>query len=1223
MEVNKSEVLKEIKGFLDGNNNELKYLVNVETNPNFNYADCVIHEPNESPKLIHYIYTPFLYIKDFNKNNIVLYDGDSEYEHAKQLKYGITIDKLETGGQKRLLDGYCYKISSTKSFNAILNYLKDGGLDVYEKRYDEHGKPLKDKRGFTVMPKKDLVFYPNLNEQFFISTGVRLYKGFEEYKEVHRMTIDIETTGLRYPVCRVFAIGIRDNRGFEKILEVEKINDDISEGNLISDMFHVINYIKPAVILGHNLENFDIDFILGRAKILGVELAKLPTTLNEDISISRKGNTPVKYGNKSEKYTSTKMWGYSIIDTLHAAKRTAAVNTDLEYTNLKYVAKFENIAKPNRTYIKGDDGLIGKYYLNNNIFIANDDNDYLLIPDEFQDIAKKFYKLQINKSRVDDVTYKEMKKMYGNECPEFIKWFKENGENRTRFVSGKNLVKQYLADDLYETEQVDELYNQSSFLQAKIIPTTYHRICTMGTASVWNLLLTTWSYENNIAIPICDVKKKFSGGLARCFRGGYCKRIKKIDFASLYPMIQLSEDVFPMFDITGVIKKMLLYLTTTRNIYKKLANSSELESEEIELFKEIDHEAYLKYINNELTDRDRAMFKVKQLPIKILNNSLFGALGADISFNWSDNRCAARITCTGRIHLRHAINFFEGYGCIALLAVTDGINFSYPEKTKIIITDDGVTIGEVEGLIEDMWKYKGKVGMEGLIEKFNTEEMKSPFMKIDDDGDSLASLNLSRINYANLVEVMDKKTGKLKEKVKLTGNTIKSKTMPEYMADFIDKGLNLLLHGKGNEFVDYYYDYCDDIRYMQIPLKKIASKKRVNKNISAYLKRGKNKNGRDKGAEAHMELLIEARDNEVLELYEKYKDEFILTEKQIEKMSLAEKYKLVENYLSPEPELDTMIYYINTGYKKSHGDSRKIKDKETGVERFCARIIKNEDLINNPNLTGEYNYAKYLDAFNKRVKSLLVGFKPEIRAKILTKLDRKDRLVKNIFLPEDLELINYKLDDMDEAMHLQPKEVEYWNETGYDPRLVWNGFKMSDNVKVYYEIYEEALNFLNNMMRESNKPLIKSSNEELYENDMVLIKENTNYSIGKFNGSYIQIIRDGVDIPKHEIEIRLEEERNRRLKIIEFLKGCDFSTKLDDIEVIDDINTDDLLTIDDDSEFISFKKEYNIPNKISKETLFSLNPEIKELYVLYLKENDSIDNAEYEPEVIDIDEVIE
>ena len=82
------------------------------------------------------------------------------------------------------------------------------------------------------------------------------------------------------------------------------------------------------------------------------------------------------------------------------------------------------------------------------------------------------------------------------------------------------------------------------------------------------------------------------------------------------------------------------------------------------------------------------MFKIKQLPIKILNNSLFGALGSAVSFNWSDNVCAARITCTGRLHLRHAIDYFTKYDCIALLAVTDGINFNYPEKTKIRVTDD-------------------------------------------------------------------------------------------------------------------------------------------------------------------------------------------------------------------------------------------------------------------------------------------------------------------------------------------------------------------------------------------------------------------------------------------------------------------------------------------------------------------------------------------------------
>src|SRR5690606_13880998 len=130
--------------------------------------------------------------------------------------------------------------------------------------------------------------------------------------------------------------------------------------------------------------------------------------------------------------------------------------------------------------------------------------------------------------------------------------------------------------------------------------------------------------------------------LARCYKSGYTKRLIKVDYASLYPMIQLTEGVYPMFDITGVLKKLLLYLTTTRNIYKKMANGTELNNEEVTLLRQIDPEVHIKYINKELSTSDTAMFNIKQLPIKILNNSLFGALRSAISFNWSDNVCAAR-----------------------------------------------------------------------------------------------------------------------------------------------------------------------------------------------------------------------------------------------------------------------------------------------------------------------------------------------------------------------------------------------------------------------------------------------------------------------------------------------------------------------------------------------------------------------------------------------------
>ena len=377
---------------------------------------------------------------------------------------------------------------------------------------------------------------------------------------------------------------------------------------------------------------------------------------------------------------------------------------------------------------------------------------------------------------------------------------------------------------------------------------------------------------------------------------------------------------------------------------------------------------------------------------------MFGALGSNISFNWSDNVCAARITCIGRIQLRHAIKWFNDFGCIPLLAVTDGINFKIPNKTTIRIINDIVEYNQNEDIIENMWVFDDEKGIDALIKKYNKEEMKPPYMSVDNDMENISCLNLSRINYATLTKKKDKKTNEMKNVVKLTCNTIKSKTMPEYIEDFIDNGINLILNGKEKEFIEYYNQYVDDIFYMRIPLKKIASKSRIKLTIKEYNKRGKDKNGRDKGMQAHMELIIENREKLVNELFEIHKNKFNL-ENINKELTIKEKLKYVSNYMPPEPELDSMIYYVNRGYKKSHGDSRRIIDKKTGEERFCAVLINKEELVENPNMLGEYNVEKYLDAFNKRVESILVGFNPEIRQKILIKINSKGELIKNDIIP--------------------------------------------------------------------------------------------------------------------------------------------------------------------------------------------------------------------------------
>ena len=71
-QMNKHDVLGEIKGFLEGYNSEIKYLVNVETDSRTNIAECVIHEPGKEPRIEKIRYQPFTYMKDLEKHGIDL-----------------------------------------------------------------------------------------------------------------------------------------------------------------------------------------------------------------------------------------------------------------------------------------------------------------------------------------------------------------------------------------------------------------------------------------------------------------------------------------------------------------------------------------------------------------------------------------------------------------------------------------------------------------------------------------------------------------------------------------------------------------------------------------------------------------------------------------------------------------------------------------------------------------------------------------------------------------------------------------------------------------------------------------------------------------------------------------------------------------------------------------------------------------------------------------------
>jgi len=888
---------EEIERFLLGEDDE-KYIVSLEYDYKSSKIYKVIQDPIKGKMLRPDTFIPFAWVGDLKGKNF--YKNDKHAQKRAMSENGIIIERLDTHGDERLENGLKYLVKTTKSYSNLVNFFKGGGLDPWGR------------------DNTDSIQILSPVEQYLIQKSKRLFKGFDEYDEIHRFVFDIETTGLDPKTSKIFLIGMKDNRGFLKLLSAQ--NED-EERQMIVDFFKTIDELKPSLIGGYNSAFFDFPFILKRAEILKVNIKKICKTLHPDYTLKQKDGI-LKLANEMEPYVQTQMWGYNIVDIAHAVRRAQAINSDIKSWSLKYITKFIEAEKPNRVYVEGDK--IGKIYFDNFEYWMNKENGA--------------YKKVGFDSKIDEVCKRR--------------------DDVYKLVTGSKIIEDYLDDDLYETMVVDEQFNQANFLLSKLVPTTYERLSTMGTATLWKMIMSAWSYKHNLALPRKLEKRKFTGGLSRLVQVGFSKNVLKLDYSSLYPSIQLVHDVFPACDVTGAMKSMLKYFRDTRIKYKNLASE----------YKSIDPKLAISY--------DR-----KQLPIKIFINAFFGSLSAPQVFPWGDIDMGEQITCTGRQYLRQMIMFFMKRGYVPLVMDTDGVNFETPQDRE-----EYKYIGKgLNGLVKEGKEY---IGAEADVAEYNDLFLRGE-MGLDIDGVWPSTINVARKNYALLTD---------KGKVKLTGNSIKSKKLQTYVAEFLDKGLRMLLDGKGGEFLDFYYEYVDKLYNRQIPLAKIANKARVKQSIDDYKVHitKTTKAGNMMSRQAHMELLIKEGKN---------------------------------------PGLGDTIFYVNNGEKKSHGDVQKKKDELV----LNCYLIDERDIEMNPDLLGEYNVPRYLAAFNKRIEPLLVVYRPEIREDILIE-DPKDR---PIFTKTQTELVRgYPMkeahqDTLEEVLTLSDTELTFWKNVGIDPYYMY------------------------------------------------------------------------------------------------------------------------------------------------------------------------------------------
>lgn len=607
-----------VNTFLNGHD-DMERIISIECSFDEDQVSIIYVDDNGVKRIRKDDFKPFVWVK--HSAAIRLFNGDKPLLRKKLKQYGIGVKKLITSNEdgvehERLESGYKYLFYATRriSNKDFQKFFQEGGVPINDKKKKDN--PNESNREFmTVTPI----------EQYMIKTGRRLFKGYDSYDDLIRFVFDLETQGLNPKVHRIEQIGIHTNKGYDRVIAIEGDTEeelDKNEINGIEEFLKILSEIKPDTIVGHNSENFDWDFLMVRCQMLGYDFSELSLKYFKHPIYKKKKEAVLKIGGEIEYYFPTIMWGHNILDSLHAARRAQAIDSNMKSSNLKYVTKYLNLKKQNRVYVPGN--------------------------------------------KITS-TWAVKDKVYGF-CDKDGDWYRIT-ENRPllkgyELVSGRYIVERYLLDDLWETDKIEERLNESNFLVGKMLPTNFTRACTMGTAGIWKLIMLSWCYENGLAIPSAAPNKRFTGGLSRLLKTGFVDRIVKLDYNSLYPSVILTWHVSTPIDVMNVMLSFLEYILTQREKYKELKAQAGLKADEL---KDI-----LDTVNGDeaLEIKDKIAFwkaeksgnDKKQLPLKILANSFFGGYGSPNVFPFGDILAAEKTTCISRMSLRLMISHFKSIG---------------------------------------------------------------------------------------------------------------------------------------------------------------------------------------------------------------------------------------------------------------------------------------------------------------------------------------------------------------------------------------------------------------------------------------------------------------------------------------------------------------------------------------------------------------------------------
>ena len=1082
----KTATNEEVDIFLKGTDPQER-IVNIECGYGDRQATVIYRDENGAKHYDLQDFYPFCWAKQ--EAGRLMFDGDRTKLRMKMQEYGISCKGLVVANEKgevpeRMENGYRVLFFATRPMSN----------QDFSKFFDEAKVPLRPHEKHKTYGKRLYVTVAP-EEQFMIATGKRLFKGYDSYDDLVRMQFDIETTGLDKRHDLIDQIGIRTNKGFEKVIEVlgDTSEEKIENGrNAINEMFDIVDEIDPDVIAGYNSEAFDYEFFdVFLREHFGAEMADetvRPTLKNG--CYKKKQQSVLKLGGEMEYYYPTVIWGKHVTDCLFSVRRAQALDSNMKKATLKYVTKYSKIAKKNRVYLPGK--IINKTW-------ADTNKDYA-----FNDVNGDWYKTSDTKP------------------------LKEGYE----LVTGRYIAERYLLDDIWETDKVELRYNESNFLVGKMLPVKFQRMCTMGTATIWKYIMLAWSYEHDLAIPLETSSRSFTGGLSRLLTVGYIPNVQKLDYNSLYPSIILTFGIKTAIDISGAMPAMLEYVLTNREYYKALKGKYGKEAKSLKkqiekLVKDMAPDAEIKVLEDKQFEADGLSMRndKMQLPLKITGNAFFGSFGAGGGiFYWSDMDCAEETTCCGRQMLRLMLKWFTDIGYEGIVCDTDGMNFRQPPTFRYTEEHPYVSTG----MNRNTEKGKEYVGPWGDLAEFNDLFMRKK-NGLDIDEFVPSSCYIARKNYMDLLDVES-------QKVKLVGNTIKSKKMPIYIEKFIDDTVRDLLNDRGKEYLDKYYDKIDEIYNLRIPLKDIASVGKIKMSLNEYKDacKERTKAGTKKARQAWYELAIkhgldvhmgdsvyyintgtkkgESDVKRVTHYYEEVNGE---------KVDRTKEFKKEWEGLKKDAKDKASLYWQEAQNKLTVAGQNKLMNLDTFVATYHPSAYDEDEIIFNCVLVPneiiedeedhycddefEYNVAKYINTFNSRIRPQLVCFNRNIRNRMVQNkkgewveenniliTDPKDRKYFTVEEAKEVSGQPYKDTDQDtyeQLMTMEDKEIRFWISVNKEP-VYWRECGMDwDAIKKEYLDRMEMLK--KEGIREEAELFQKLVSKVTYKDITDLIEEST------------------------------------------------------------------------------------------------------------------------------------